>query len=116
MVLQLPLMEFPESPGPGVGAYEQLRPYVLGSRLHWSFGTVKGRPRERWLAELARKDPRGVVKELRERGFAAIVIARSGFPDNARGVEAAFLEASGAKRLIRSPAGDQSCILLGGGS
>ena len=116
MVFQLPLMEFPESPAPGVGPYEHLRPYVLGSRLHWSFGTVKGRPREKWLAELSKKDPRGVIKELRERGFAAIVIARSGFPDNARGLESALLEASGVKTVVRSPSGDRSCILLGGGS
>ena len=115
-VFQLPLMQFPESPAPGVGAYEHFRPYVLGSRLHWSFGTVKGRPRDQWLADLQKKDARGVVKDLRERGFAAIVISRAGFPDNARGVESAFLEAAGTTRLVRSPTGDQSCILLGGGS
>ena len=116
MVFQLPLMEFPESPAPGVSAYEHFRPYVLGSRLHWSFGTVKGRPREKWLADLGKKDARGVVKELRERGFAAIVVVRSGFPDNARGLESALLDAAGETTLVRSPAGDRSCILLGGGS
>ena len=115
-VLQLPLMEFPESPGPGVGPYEHLRPYVLGSRLHWSFGTVKGRPREKWLADLQKKDVRGIVAELRSRGFAAVVIERGGFPDKGRAVESALLEAAGVKRLIASPAGDESCVILGGGS
>lgn len=115
-VLQLPLMEFPESPAPAVGAYEQLRPYVLGSRLHWSFGTIKGRPREKWLAELKNKDVRSLIAELRSRGFGAIVINRAGFPEKARAVEATLLEAAGTRRLIPSPSGDESCILLGEGS
>lgn len=114
-VLQLPLMEFPESPGPGVGAYEQLRPYVLGSRLHWSFGTVKGRPREAWLGELAKKDAADAVAEVRSRGFDAIVIDRDGFPERGRALEAALLRAAGADRLIVSPSGDETCIVLGDG-
>lgn len=114
-VFQLPIMEFPESPAPGVGAYEQFRPYVLGSGLHWSFGTVKGRPREAWIEELSKKDAKGVVADLRARGFAAVVVNRNGFPERARGVEAAILDAAGTTNLIRSPAGDQSCILLGEG-
>lgn len=116
MVFQLPLMEFPESPGPGVGAYEQLRPYVLGSRLHWSFGTIKGRPREKWLTELGNKDVRALVAELRGRGFEAIVVNRAGFPEKGRAAEAALLEAAGTRRLIPSPSGEESCILLGKGS
>lgn len=115
-VLQLPLMEFPESPAPGIGAYEQLRPYVLGSRLHWSFGTIKGRPREAWRAELAKKDAAGVVGDLRARGFDAIVIDRDGFPERGRAVESALVRAAGVDRPIVSPAGDESCIVLGGGS
>lgn len=112
-VLQLPLMEFPESPAPGVGAYEHLRPYVLGSRLHWSFGTVKGRPREAWLADLAKRDAAGVVAELRSRGFDAIVIDRDGFPERGSAVESALLRAAGAGSPIESPSGDATCIPLG---
>lgn len=77
---------------------------------------MKGRPREKWLETLKKQDARGVGKELRARGFDAVVIHRAGFPDDARGVESAFLEASGTKRLIPSPAGKESCILLDGGS
>ncbi len=111
MVFQLPLMEFPEAPMPGIPAYEQLRPYCLGSHLHWSFGTVKGRPREGWLRDLGTKDMRGVIAELRSRGFVAVVIHRNGFADKGRAIEASLIE-SGCKPPVRSRAGDLSCLLF----
>jgi len=111
MVFQLPIMEFPESPQPGMGPYDQLRPYCLGSRLHWSFGTVKGRPREAWLRELSTKDIGGVIAELRSRGFVAVVVHRNGFADKGRAVEAALLDA-GCRPPVRSRAGDLSCLLF----
>jgi collagenase-like PrtC family protease len=94
-------MEFPESPQPGMGPYDQLRPYCLGSRLHWSVGTVKGRPREAWLRELSTKDIGGVIAELRSRGFVAVVVHRNGFADKGRAVEAALLDA-GCRRVTAS--------------
>jgi len=113
MVLQIPLMDFPESPAPGVSAYDQLRPYALGSRLHWSFGTVKGRPRDPSIRALQGKDVRTMVAILRQRGFSAVVVHRGAFADRARDLEAKLLAAAGAERLVISPAGDLSGVVLG---
>jgi phosphoglycerol transferase len=111
MVFQIPSMEFPEAPAPGIPAYEQLRPYCLGSRLHWSFGTVKGRPREAWIRDLGNKDMRQVLAELRSRGFVAVVVHRNGFTDKGRAIEASLID-SGCRPPVRSRAGDLSCIVF----
>ena len=113
MVLQLPLMDFPESPGPGLGAYDQLRPYALGSRLRWSFGTVKGRPRDASLRVLESRDIRRMVEGMRKAGFAAIVVHRGAFPDRGRDLEASLRQAAGARAIVESPARDLSCVVLG---
>lgn len=115
MVLQLPLMDFPESPAPGVNAYDQLRPYALGSRLRWSFGTVKGRPRDAAFRVLEGSDVQRVVEGMRKAGFAAIVVHRTAFADRGRDLEARLRAAAGTAGLIESPAGDLSCVVLGAG-
>lgn len=115
MVLQLPLMDFPESPGAGLGAYDQLRPYALGSRLRWSFGTVKGRPRDEAMRVLEGNDIRRIVTGMRKAGFAAIVVHRAAFPDRGRELETLLRAATGGRTLIESPAGDVSCVVLGEG-
>jgi hypothetical protein len=46
MVFQLPIMEFPEVPAPGVPPYDHFRPYLFSKQLRFSFGSMKGRPRE----------------------------------------------------------------------
>ena len=53
MVFQLPVMEYPESPVPGLGSYEHFRPYLYSSGLRYSFGSQKGREREAWQKEIA---------------------------------------------------------------
>lgn len=112
MVFQLPVMEYPESPVPGVGSYEHFRPYLYSSRLHYSFGTHKGRERDAWQKELATQPIDKVVPELVRRGFAAIYINRRGFQDGGKGIEDSIRELGYNRPLIRSPAGDLDCIVL----
>lgn len=115
MVFQLPVMEYPESPVPGLGSYEHFRPYLYSRHLRFSFGSQKGREREAWQKELASMPMEKVVPELTRRGFAAIYINRRGFPDGGKAIEDAIREAGCTKPLIRSPAGDLDCILLAKG-
>ena len=130
-VFQLPVMLFPEGPLPPLGAYEHFRPALHGDALRYSFGSVKGRPRDAWQAELQSlllagavldqetgrirfqlENVRRAVDLLEERGFAAICISRAAYPDRGRGLEDALLEAGHDTPAIRSPAGDLSCIPL----
>ena len=84
MVFQLPIMEFPEAPVPGVPPYDHFRPYLYSKNLRYSFGSMKGRPREDWQKELGKMAFKDAVAEIKNKGFAAIYINRNGFPDRGR--------------------------------
>jgi hypothetical protein len=131
MVFQLPVMDFPESPIPGVPPYDHFRPYLFSKQLRFSFGSMKGREREKWQQQLqnvlvagatpdqeAQKirfntdNVRRAVDELKKLGFAAIYINRNGFPDRGKGLVEALLELGYDKPPIRNETGDLMCILL----
>jgi phosphoglycerol transferase len=131
MVFQLPVMDFPESPLPGIPSYDHFRPYLYSNQLRFSYGSMKGRERERWQHDLQRQLVEGAtvnqeakriqfnsvnvqraVDELQRLGFKAIYINRNGFPDRGRGLEEALLDLGFTKPPIRSAAGDLTCIIL----
>ena len=131
MVFQLPVMDFPEAPLPGVPAYDHMRPYLHGTSLRYSFGAMKGR--DRWQQELQRQlvagavpnpqtqridfdlaQVRSVVAALEARGFAALYVNRNGFPDRGRGLETSLRAAGVAAAPVESTAGDLVCIPLAG--
>jgi hypothetical protein len=131
MVFQLPVMEFPESPLPGVPTYDHFRPYLYSKQLRFSFGSMKGRERERWQQEVQNLLVSGAtvdqqaqrirfsttsvgkaVDELKKLGFSAIYINRNGFPDRGKGIEEALLDLGYTKPPIRNATGDLACIVL----
>jgi len=115
MVFQLPIMDYPESPAPGVPPYDHFRPYLYSKSLRYSFGSMKGRPAEAWQKELERLPSlEQIIAELKKRGFAAIYINRNGFPDRAKGIEDKLLEMGYIKPPIRNATGDLSCVILDG--
>jgi phosphoglycerol transferase len=131
MVFQLPIMEYPESPTPGVPPYDHFRPYLYSKQLRFSFGSMKGRPREQWQQAVQQQLLNGAtlnqqtkqiqfnqnsvgaaVDEIRKLGFAAIYVNRNGFPDRGKGLEKSLLELGYLKPPIDSAAGDLVCIPL----
>jgi hypothetical protein len=131
MVFQLPVMDFPESPLPGMAPYDHFRPYLYSRNLRYSFGSMKGRERDRWQREVQdrllagatvdqpqqkiRFDPANVrlaIDAVRERGFAALYINRDGFPDRGRGLEEALLDLGYTSPPIRNAIGDLACVML----
>ena len=134
MVFQLPVMDFPESPAPGVPSYDHFRPFLYSHDLRYSFGSMKGRERERWQAVVQAKMFEGAtvnqeaqkvefdlknftigINELRRLGFSAVYVNRNGFPDRAKGIEDALLELGYTKPPIRNATGDLACIVLDDG-
>jgi phosphoglycerol transferase len=132
MVFQVPVMDFPESPAPGIPSYDHFRPYLHGSRLRYSFGSMKGRPRDEWQKAVQAKLIEGAVPdqqaqkirfnianvnravdELQKRGFGAIYVNRNGFPDRGRGLVEALAELGFDAPPIESPLGDLACIPIG---
>jgi len=131
MVFQMPVMEFPESPLPGVPSYDHFRPYLYSKHLRYSFGSMKGRERERWQPAVQGKffegatldreagairvnpaNARAAVDELKRLGFSAIYVNRNGFPDRGKGIEEALLELGYTKPPLRNATGDLACIIL----
>jgi hypothetical protein len=132
LVFQLPVMDFPESPIPGIPSYDHFRPYLYGGRLRYSYGSMKGRPREEWQKAVQQKLIEGAVPdqqaqkirfnianvnaaidELQKRGFTALYVNRNGFPDRGRGLFEALAELGFKAPPIDSPLGDLSCLPLG---
>ena len=111
MVFQLPIMEFPEGPVPGVPSWDHFRPYIFSKFLRYSFGAMKGRPEARWQKDLTALTLDAAVAKLRAMGFRAILINRNGFPDKAKGFLQS-LSTLGQSQVIESPAGDLVCVIL----
>jgi len=112
MVFQLPIMEFPESPAPGVPPYDHFRPYLYSKQLRFSYGSMKGRPREQWQQDLGKVPFEKAVAEIQDRGFAAIYINRNGFPDKAKQIEEKLVEMGYSTTPIRNATGDLVCVPL----
>jgi phosphoglycerol transferase len=131
MVFQLPVIDFPESPIPGVPPYDHFRPYLYSKNLRYSFGSMKGREREKWQAAAQALMFQGAtlnqesqriqfntanfaraVDELKKLGFSAIYANRNGFPDKAKGLEDVLLELGYSRPPIRNATGDLVCIVL----
>ena len=111
MVFQLPMMDFPESPAQGVGAYDHLRPYLYSHSLRFSFGADKGRPEADWQHDLSQSPLADVITQLESAGFAALYLNRSGFPNNGEGLIKA-LKDKGLDDVIESERGDLLCVFL----
>ena len=111
MVFQIPVMDFPETPAPGVGPYDHFRPYLYSRQLRFSFGSDKGRPAQKWQHDLAGLRIEEVVARLESYGFAAIYLNRNGFTDQGAQVLDALTQ-MGRNRKIESDRGDLVCVFL----
>lgn len=111
MIFQLPIMEFPEAPVPGLTPYEHFRPYLYSRHLRFSFGTTKGRPQATWEKSLAESDLPTAISTITNQGFSALYINRRGFPDQAEAL-LKNLAQLGLSARIDSPAADLVCLIL----
>jgi hypothetical protein len=103
MVFQLPAAEYPEvGPIVGMSDYEHFRPYLQSHTLRYSYGSHKGRTRERWQDELMVFGVAEAVASLEKYGFAAILINRKGYSDNAVSLLADLHSAGRAEVLCES--------------
>jgi len=111
MVFQLPVMAYPESPSiHRMTDYHEFRPYLHSSFLRYSYGSDKGRPREQWQTEVEHFTPLGMVSALERYGFAALLIARSGYADGGTSLLRGFQLAQRSSILAES--GDFICVGL----
>jgi phosphoglycerol transferase len=110
MVFQLPVVAFPEAPSiHQMTDYHQFRPYLHSTFLHYSYGSNKGRPREKWQSEVEQFTPAGMVNALERYGFSAILIARSGYVDGGTFLLDGF---QSAQRNVLAESKDFICVGL----
>ncbi len=111
MVFQLPVMDFPEAPLRTVNPYDHLRPYLFSRQLRFSFGSMKGRPREQWQHDLEKMPLAESLAEIKKHGFSALYINRVAYPDRAKELEQ-NLRNLGYHQEIENAEGDVFCVVL----
>jgi phosphoglycerol transferase len=104
-------MEYPDSPLRDVLAYDHLRPYLFTQHLRFSFGSMKGRPREEWQHDVAKLSLPDSIAEIKGRGFSALYVNRKAYPNHAADLEES-LRALGYDRKIDNQLDDTFCVLL----
>jgi len=111
MVFELPVWDYPEVPPVGkMLDYEHFRPYLYSRSLRFSYGSVKGRTRERWQEEVMLFGSNNFIQTLESYGFSAILVNKKAYPDRA----ASFLLdlGSAGRADILAESQDLICISL----
>jgi hypothetical protein len=111
-VFQLPVLEFPEAAVPaGLADYFHFAPFLHAPTLRFSYGGLKWRARDQWQQDLADSPPALLVPLLEQAGFAAVLVHRPAYPDQA-GPLLFGLAAAGAETLTESPDGAWAALRL----
>ena len=112
MIFQLPLMVFTEADAiQECEPYDHLRPYLWTRHLRFSFGSVKGRTREDWQAQVAGLPLDQAVKELERYGFAGLYLNRKAWKDHGE-LMLKELAKFGKSQWIEDDAHEQVCVVL----
>jgi hypothetical protein len=112
MIFMLPVVDCPE--GARVRKttdYEHFRLYLFSTRLRFSYGSDKGRPREAWQRRVESLEPEAMAIALERTGFAGLVVNRKAYPDGARELREA-LATAGRVEAWESPDHDFLFIRL----
>jgi phosphoglycerol transferase len=111
MVFELPVCDYPEVP-PILGMldYEHFRPYLQSRSLRFSYGSQKGRTRERWQSEVMQLGTPAIVSKLEAYGFSAVLINRKAYEDRGASLQSDLRSCERAEVLAASD--DLICIRL----
>jgi phosphoglycerol transferase len=92
MIFQLPYVPFPESPPRHrLTDYDLFRPYLSTTSLRWSYGAVRSRFADAWIAALAARPIPDMVQALTLAGFRGIVVDGYGYEDHGAALDAELL-------------------------
>jgi hypothetical protein len=111
MVFELPVWDYPEAPEVNqMTDYEHFRPYLYTQTLRYSYGSDKGRARERWQREAEQMGPQGLKIILERYGFAAVVVNRKAYADHGTSLIEGLKPSGGAEVIAESF--DLVCVRL----
>jgi len=93
MLLQLPLIPYPEEPPrANLGSYDLSAAYLHTKTLRWTFGAMRGRPEDLWQRIIGKFPLPKQIAALRDLGFSGIVVDRRGYEDQAKALDGAFVQ------------------------
>jgi hypothetical protein len=102
-VFQLPYTNFPDSiEFAALKDYDGARGYLHSDNLRWSWGAMKGRPRD-WQSETVNLPPELLVPMVSAAGFQGIYLDRFGYADNGIAVESQLRRILGVAPSFPSP-------------
>jgi hypothetical protein len=82
-VFQIPVLPYPETLGPArMQGYDQLKPYLAGSGLKFSFGAMRGTAAADWMLAVDTDDVTTLATSLRSAGFCALEVDTQGFTED----------------------------------
>jgi phosphoglycerol transferase len=96
MVFQLPYMGYPEVPAiGGMLDYDPAKGFLHSTKLHWSYGGMRGRASE-WADDASALPIRGLLPSVAAAGFSGIWVDRAAYADRAAGLERELTRRIGA--------------------
>jgi len=111
-IFQYPYFPFPEhGPLAQLPEYALMIPYLHSKSLRWSYGAIKGRRGDAWIAGVAAMPAAEAVDKLALAGFAGIYVGRGGYADHGASLEGALAPLLGKPSIISSN-GDRSFFSL----
>jgi phosphoglycerol transferase len=111
-IFQYPYFPFPEhGPVAQLAEYAPMIPYLHSKSLRWSYGAIKGRRGDAWIASVAAMPANEAVEKLALAGFSGIFVNRQGYGDHGANLEASLTPLLGKPSVV-SPNGDRSFYSL----
>jgi phosphoglycerol transferase len=111
-IFQYPYFPFPEhGPVAQLPEYALMIPYLHSKTIRWSYGAIKGRRGDAWIASVAALPAAEAVDKLALAGFSGIYVGRNGYADHGANLEASLVSLLGKPSVI-SPQGDCSFFSL----
>jgi len=101
MVFQLPFVRtyMNEGTTSRMGPYDHFKPYLVSHHLRWSYPALSNR-QVAWQESAAALSPQQLAYQLLSEGFAAIVIDRFAYDDDAAAITAEIRDEIGAQAVI----------------
>jgi len=88
LIFQLPVVAFPENPRiQRLNDYDLGKGYLHSTRLHWSYGAIKGRENDAWQRWVTSMPVPEMVGTLAQAGFGGIYVDRYGYADSGAKLE-----------------------------
>ena len=100
MIFQLPYDPFPESPPINrMTDYEELKGYLHSGSLRWSYGAMRGRSDDKWLAAVSQQPLDQLLLTIAAAGFGGVYIDRYGYADSAAALESQLASLLGSQPI-----------------